>query len=66
VVSQFGVGWSLQSELASKEEATVSEDSTNLNEIIPIDDERVRDYLHKRCATGDLGACRMVCRSEPS
>jgi hypothetical protein len=45
VASQFGVGWSLQSELATEEEATMAEDSTNLGQVIRIDDERVRDYL---------------------
>jgi hypothetical protein len=44
VASRFGVGWSLQSELATEEEATMSEDSTNLGRVIRIDDERVRDY----------------------
>jgi hypothetical protein len=45
VASQFGVGWSCQSELATEEEAAISEDSTNLGQVIRIDDERVRDYL---------------------
>jgi hypothetical protein len=45
VASRFGVGWSLRSELATEEEATMSEDSTNLGQVIRIDDERVRDYL---------------------
>ena len=40
------MGWSLRSDRATEEEATMDENSTkDLGQVVRIDDERVRDYL---------------------